>query len=145
MQNKDDYTPHYTENSLPERFDSWIKKVLESLIYNEVRSFARKKIRQQEVFSEEIEKIAVYEPFEEDELIEVLLGDTPLMLKDKKLANALGKISKRKQQAIEGTIILGIPVSIVAKLLGLEEQIVRNYRNRGLSELRSMMEDMEDE
>ena len=89
--------------------------------------------------------MAVFDPFGDEELIEILLGNTPVMLKDRKLAESLGKISKRKQQAIEGTIILGIPIKIVAEMLGIDEQIVRNYKNRGLDELRSMMEGSEHE
>ncbi len=145
MQKEENYAQQYTENSLPERFDSWIKKVLENLIFNEVRSCARKKIRQSEYSAEDIDNIAVYDPFAEEELIEILLGNTPLLLKDRKLAESLGKISKRKQQAIEGTIILGIPVNMLAEILGIDEQIIRNYKKRGLDELRSMMEGSEDE
>ena len=145
MKKDENYTPRYTENSLPERFDSWIKKVLEGLVYNEVRSCARRMIRQPEFTTEDIDDAAFYDPFSEDELIEVLFGSTPLLLKNKKLAESLGKISKRQQEAIEGTIVLGIPVRVVAKLLGIDEQLVRNYRSRGLDELRSMMEGFEDE
>ena len=135
MKKDENYTPRYTENSLPERFDSWIKKILEGLVYNEVRSCARRMIRQPEFTTEEIDDAAFYDPFSEDELIEVLFGSTPLLLKNKKLAESLGKISKRQQEAIEGTIVLGIPVRVVAKLLGIDEQLVRNYRSRGLDEL----------
>jgi|GEM_PF-6854434 len=145
MQKEENYAQQYTENSLPERFDSWIKKVLENLVFNEVRSCARRKISQPEFFSEDIDNLAVFDPFGDEELIEILLGNTPVMLKDRKLAESLGKISKRKQQAIEGTIILGIPIKIVAEMLGIDEQIVRNYKNRGLDELRSMMEGSEHE
>lgn len=145
MKNDSIYNPVYTENSLPERFDSWIKKVLDKLIYNEVRSYARKKMREMVISSENIDNLAAYDPFEEDELVEILLGETPILLKDKKLAESLGKIGKRKQQVIEGTIILGIPVHVLAELLGLDPQIVSNYKLRGLSELRSMMEGSEDE
>lgn len=145
MKKDNEFNSMYTENSLPERYDSWIKKVLDGLIFNEVRSYARKKRREMETLSENIENLAAYEPFEEEELVEILLGDTPILLKDQKLASSLSRIGKRKQQAIEGTIILGIPVHILAELLGLDPQIVSNYKLRGLSELRSMMEGSEDE
>ena len=145
MKNEENYIPNYTENSLPERFDSWIKKVLDNLIYNEVRSLARNVRRQPEFSTGNIDALATCDPFEDDEFVEIMLGSTPLILKDKKLAEALGKISRRKQQAIEGTIILGIPVSTLAEILGINEQIVRNYKNRGLDELRELLEGSDDE
>ena len=145
MKKEENYTPRYTENSLPERYDSWIKKVLEGLVFNEVRSFARMKSRTPEFTSEDIDNVAFYDPASEEEMVEVLIGSTPLMLRNKRLAESLGKISRRQQEAIEGTIVLGIPVRVMAKLLGIDEQLVRNYRSRGLNELRSMMEGFEDE
>ena len=77
--------------------------------------------------------------------METLLGSTTILLKDRKLAECLGKISERKQQAIEGIIILGISVSVMAKTLDLDEQVVRNYKNRGIDDLRDMMEGSDDE
>ena len=145
MKDDKDYDSMFTEDSLPERYDSWIKKVLDGLIFNEVRSFARRKRREMEILSDNIENLATLEPFEEEELEEILLGETPILLKDKKLAASLSKIGRRKQQAIEGTIILGMPIHVLAELLGLDPQIVSNYKLRGLDELRSMMEGSEDE
>ena len=145
MQNDENINPHYTENSLPARFDSWIKKILDGLIYNEVKSYARRKRRQPEYTTENLDNLAFYDPFEEEELVEILVGSSPLLLKNRKLAESLGKISARKQQVIEGTIVLGIPISVLAELLGLDPQIVSNYKLRGLNELRSMMEGSEDE
>ena len=43
MKNDKAFGSMYTEDSLPERYDSWIKKVLDRLIFNEVRSLARRK------------------------------------------------------------------------------------------------------
>ena len=145
MKNDKAFDSMYTEDSLPERYDSWIKKVLDGLILNEVRSLARKKRREKEILSQNVENLAACEPFEEEELVEILLGDTPIMLKDEKLAASLSKIGRRKQQAIDGTIILGMPVGVLADLLGLDPRIVSNYKLRGLDELRSMMEGSEDE
>ena len=145
MKNEESFEPHYTEGSLPERFDSWITQVLENLIYTEVRSYKRRKMRLPEFTTENIDEIASYDPDKDEELKEILLGNTPLILKSSKLAAALPKISPRKQQVIEGTIVLGIPVKIVAETMGLSEHIVSNYKYLGLNELRAMMEGDKDE
>ena len=145
MKKEENLPPRYTESSLPARFDSWIKQVLDGLIYNEVRSYMRQMRRLPEIATEDIDDIAVSDPPMEEEFVEIIIGSTPLMLSNKKLAKALGQISERKQQVLEATIVLGIPAHTVAKALGLDEQVVYNYKSLGLKELRRLMEDGNEE
>jgi len=134
----------YSDGSLPERFDSWVTRILRNLINTEVRSFYREKTRVAEILTDDIEELAQYDPFSV-ESFDFIVGETPMILENERLAKALQKISHRKQQVIEGTIILGIPTDVVAKKLGVSNQIVRNYKYRGLSELRELMNEEEGE
>ena len=143
MNDKNTADVNYSEGSLPERYDSWIKKTLKNLIMNEVRSFKRWKARHKEILVDNIDfldYIESYDPFEEDEAAEIPLGDTPVIIEDERLARILSGMTQKKQRVIEGTIILGIPVRIVAKKLGLDEHTVRNYKCLTLNELRTLME-----
>ncbi len=147
MNYKNTVDVNYSEGSLPERYDSWIKKTLENLIKNEVRSFRRWKARHKEILVDNIDFLDYmesYDPFEE-EAAEIPLGDTPVIIEDERLARILSGMAQKKQRVIEGTIVLGIPVKIVAKKLGLDEHTVRNYKCLTLNELRALMEGEEDE
>ena len=124
---------------LQKQFDSWIKKVLYNLVKNEVRSYKRECLKVKKVPEDEISLIPVYDDyFKDDE--KILLGDTPVFIENKTLKKALPKMGKRKQKVLEETILLGNPVRLVAKKLGLSEQIVSNYKYRALKELRNLME-----
>ncbi len=141
---KDD-NRHYTEGSLPARFDSWISRVLDNLAFTVVRSYYRKTKNAREILMGDIEDMAVADPFAEEDLYKILLGETPLKIRNKKLAKGLSQLSPRKQQVIEGTIVLGIPVSLLADMLGLDDQIVSNYKYVGLKMLRKIMEEDDSE
>ena len=136
MKNEHDAASAYTEGSLPERFDSWVSHTLENLINNVVKN-AR------EVSVEDMDERAFFDPYSEEELNEILLGKTPVLIRNKKLAKGLEKLSPRKQQIIEGTIVLGIPIELLAEMLGLDNGTVRNYKYDGLRILREFMEDEE--
>ena len=142
---KDNSSHGYTEGNLPGRFDSWISHTLDNLIFNVVRSYARQLKNDPEFLADDLEERACFDPFSEEELNEILLGNTPLMIRNKKLARGLKKLSPRKQQVIEGTIVLGIPVSLLAETLGLDDQTVSNYKYDGLRILKQFMEDEDDE
>ena len=143
MKNEHDAASAYTEGSLPERFDSWVSHTLENLINNVVRSYARKVKNAREVSVEDMDERAFFDPYSEEELNEILLGKTPVLIRNKKLAKGLEKLSPRKQQIIEGTIVLGIPIELLAEMLGLDNGTVRNYKYDGLRILREFMEDEE--
>ena len=137
---------HFTEGSLPERFDSWIKKTLENLIRTEVRSYKRWRVRMAENMVDDMDLCVSYDPFDcGDDFTEIYVGDTPVILENKKLAEALLKMSHKKRKVIEGTVILGVPVRIVAKQLGLDEHTVRSYKYLTLNKLRALMEEEDDE
>ena len=146
MKNEANSIPRFTENSLPERFDSWVTKTLQYLVFNEIRTIKRMQMSMPEIKMKDMDQMAYEDSYEvDDDAEEVLIGSIPIRIKNKKLAKVLPKIGKRKQQVIVGTIILGIPNRVLAELLGIDERILRNYKSRGLSEIRSRMEGLEDE
>lgn len=146
MKNETNSIPRFTENSLPERFDSWVTKTLQYLVFNEIRTIKRMQMSMPEIKMKDMDQMAYEDSYEvDDDAEEVLIGSIPIRIKNRKLAKVLPKIGKRKQQVIVGTIILGIPNRVLAELLGIDERILRNYKSRGLSEIRSRMEGLEDE
>ena len=145
MQNDDMSTPSYTENSLPERFDSWIKQVLRHLVQNEVRSYKREIKRRNELFVAEIDAIRANDIYEDEGDYERLYRTSESQISDRKLAEAFAGITKRQRQVLEGTILLEIPVKVLARKMGLKEKTIYNHMALGLDELRSMLEGTDDE
>ncbi len=140
MRREPQKSPHYTEGSLSDRFDAWVRSTLDNLIMTEVRSVARAKRRRKEILVDDLSEYASYDPFHEDEDDAVILGDTAIYLTDPKLIKALRKLSPRKQQVIEGTVLLAIPVNILAKQLNLSEHTISNYKYDAIQFLRDLME-----
>ena len=141
MQNNEERAPRYTENSLPERYDSWIKKVLRNLIQTEIRSYKRKKKNQLYIIVRDVDDERTYDPFEEGIPITVMCGSSPVELRNEQLAKCLAGMSGRKQQVIEGVFLSGISTRKLSEMLGVDEAVIRNYKKRGLDELRNGMED----
>lgn len=145
MQYDDMSTPQYTENSLPERFDSWIKQVLRRLVQNEVRSYKREMKRRNEIFVAKVDDLGTYDPFEDDGEYDRILSASENRIRDKKLAEAFEGITKRQRQVIEGTILLEIPVTVLARKMGLNEKTIHNHMSLGLDELRNILEGTDNE
>ena len=133
-------SPQYTEGSLSDRFDAWVRETLDNLIRTEVRTVAREKRRRREVFVDDISAYASYDPFDEEEEMEVFIGNTPLYFTDPKVVKALRKLSPRRQQVIEGSILLAIPIGLLAEELNLKEQTVKNYKHDAIQFLRNLLE-----
>ncbi len=132
-------SPEKKRGNLPERFDSWIKQTLNNMISNEVRTYYRECRRAHEVLVEPEDIPESYDPFDEVNQ-EVRLGDSSIKIKDERLARALSKLGLRKRQVLEGTVVFGIPVAVVADELNLDTQTVSNYKYEGLRFLRRLME-----
>ncbi len=131
--------------NLAERYDSWIKQTLNNLISNEVRTYYRNMVRLNEYLVEIQDDLSQsYDPFDEDNQ-DVKLGESSIKVKNERLANALGRLGLRKQQVLEDTVVLEIPVGIVADELNLDPQTVSNYKYESLRLLRKIMEDDPDE
>lgn len=139
MRTKKVFIPKYTEGSLSERFDSWTKQVLKNLVLSVLRDFCRSRDRLPEFLVGDFEELAVAAPTQKETKV-IVLGNTPIILEDQKLASSLDALGLRKQQALEGVVVLGLPLKEVAKKLGVSVQMVSNYKWRGLHDLREMME-----
>lgn len=138
-------SPEEKRGNLAERYDSWIKQTLNNLISNEVRTYYRNVVRLNEYLVEMQDDLSQsYDPFDEDKQY-VKLGESSIKVKNERLANALGRLGLRKQQVLEDTVVLEIPVGIVADELNLDPQTVSNYKYESLRLLRKIMEDDPDE
>jgi DNA-directed RNA polymerase specialized sigma24 family protein len=131
----------YTEGSLSDRFDVWVRHTLKNLIMTEVRSAIREKRRRKEVLVGDMADDAFYDPFDLDAGDEVIVGNTVLCFGDPKIIEALKKLSPRKQQVIEGTVLLAIPVAMIAEQMNLNEQTIKNYKHDAISFLRKLLEE----
>ena len=143
MKKQNSVSPQYTEESLPERFDSWISHVLANLTLTVIRSYERKLKRSLETHVENIDEVMAYDPFDDKDSEAVLLGESVIYTTDKKLAEGLRKLSPRKKQVLEGTVILEIPVAVVANDLELDEHTVSNYKYDSIQSLRASYEEDE--
>ena len=137
-------TVMYTEGSLPDRFDKWMKVTLGYLLKTEVRSYLRAKKGRKEVFIEDMNHLLTEEyfcdPFSEPEKEMIRIGDTQVALTNERLVRAIGNLSHRKKQVIEATVIHELPVRLVARRLRLAEQTVMNYKYAALKSLKKQME-----
>ena len=137
-------TPIYTEGSLPERFDKWVKVTLSHLIKTEVRSYLRAKKGRKEVFVEDVNHLLTEDSFcdlfSEPEKETIRIGNTAVALTNERLVRAIGNLSHRKKQVIEATVIHELPVKQVASSLKMAEQTVMNYKYAALRSLKEQME-----
>lgn len=141
-------TPMYTEGSLPDRFDKWMKVTLSYLMKTEVRSYLRAKKGRKEIFVEDVNHLltedSFCDPFSEPEKETIRIGNTPVALTNERLVRAIGNLSHRKKQVIEATVIHELPVKQVASSLRLAEQTVMNYKYAALRSLKKQMETDDD-
>ena len=144
MEKNNDQTAMYTKGSLPDRFDRWLRETLHNLIKTEVRSYIRKKTGRKEIFMEDMNHVlvdeAIYDPFVETEVEKIMIGSTAVSLTDERLAKALTRLSPKKKEVLEETVICGHPVRQAARRLNLAEQTVMNYKSEALRILKKQME-----
>ena len=132
----------YTEGSLSVRFDKWYRETMKYLLLDEIRDYLRRGDRFLPFDPENLESIEdreSYSPFLEFEMEQVSLGDSLLFVHESSLANGLRRLSPQKKRVLEGTVLLKLPVKIVAKNMDLSEQTVKNYKHSGLMSLREIM------
>ena len=148
-----EYT-RYTIGSLPERFDSWIRKTLENLVMTEVRSFACKKRKQAEVSLEEIPELFVAADItgrpalsvseaakvrEEDSVLKSKGED--VVVHDRGLARAMKQLSPRRQQVLIEVFWEERSAGEIARMLNLAKQTVENHKCTALNQLRIWMKE----
>ena len=133
----------YTEGSLAERYDSWIKQVLKYLVMTEVRSYVRKRRAEPELPID-----AVLEIGEMDSGISaaedgIIVGSTQVVIRNESLARALKGLSARDQEVIENLFFLELPVRAAARKMQVKPGTLSGYRCSALKSLKKAV--LEDE
>ncbi len=133
-----------SDEELLKRFYCWYYRVMKNEFRNELKKLIIHKRRFNEVNLEELGKVMSFiQPMDIEEET-VLVGSTPVIITDSKLATVIKRLSSRMTRVIEGTVILQLPIGIIAKEMNISEQTVKNYKRDGLRCLKRWLEDYHD-
>ena len=135
---------YYDDETVARRFISWYCKVIRNEIRNGLKKLITEKQHFQMIDIEELEDIPSYEQSMTAEGEIVVIGSTPVMISDTRLASGLKHLSPRKRKVLESSIILRLPIRIIAQEMRISEQTVKNYRYDSLRFLRIWLEEEQD-
>lgn len=129
-----------TVERIQSRFDCFVKKTMENIIEDVLRSYVERRSRIREVSIDDFGDLAAPERTPDIEKIEVALGSSLLLLENEQLAAGLEKLTEKHRKILECAFVLDMPNKAIGELLDLEAKTIRNYKSEAYGILRKYME-----
>lgn len=130
---------------LQEEFDHFVKRTIENIINDVLRSYVERMDRIRTVNIEDYEDLAAPEVTPEVEKVKVVLGSSSLCLENEKLAAGIEQLSLKHRQILECAFVLDMPNKAIGELMDLTAKTIRNYKSEAYGILRRYMEEADDE
>lgn len=134
-----------TAEKIQAKFDCFVKRTIENIIYDVLRSYVGNRDRIREISIEDFEDMAAPERTPDVEKIKVVLGSSSILLENENLAAGIEKLTERHRKILECAFLLDMPNKAIGELMDLEAKTIRNYKSMAYSILRKYMEGESDE
>lgn len=134
-----------TAGRLQEEFDHFVKRTIENIINDVLRSYVERMDRIRTVNIEDYEDLAAPEVTPEVEKVKVVLGSSSVFFENEKLAAGIEQLSEKHRQILECALVLDMPNKAIGELMDLTAKTIRNYKSEAYGILRRYMEEADDE
>lgn len=131
------------EKTIEHQFDSFCKTVLRNYardIYDENKRRNECLVSLESLSLAELSKLSISDDYDSNYIIMVAY-DYDIRIEDVLMAQAIGKLTKRKQDIILLSFFLNMTNADIATLMDLAESTVHYHRANALKELKELMEE----
>lgn len=131
------------EKTIEHQFDSFCKTVLRNYardIYDENKRRNERLISLEALSLAELSKLSILDDYESNYII-MASYDYDIRIGDVVIAQAIGKLTKRKQDIILLSFFLNMTNADIAALMELAESTVHYHKTNALKELKELMEE----
>ncbi|KPI53703.1 RNA polymerase sigma 70 [Clostridioides difficile] len=131
------------ENTIEHQFDSFCKTVLRNYardIYDENKRRNDYLVSLESLSLAELSKLSILDDYDSNYICMVSY-DYNIRIEDVLMAQAIGKLTKRKQDIILLSFFLNMTNADIATLMDLAESTVHYHKTNALKELKELMEE----
>ncbi|MGX7234612.1 RNA polymerase sigma factor [Enterococcus italicus] len=131
------------EKTIEHQFDSFCKTVMRNFardIYDENKRRNEHLISLEALTQTELSRLSIFDDYDSNYII-MASYDYYIRIEDVLIAQAIGKLTKRKQDIILLSFFLSMTNADIATLMDLAESTVHYHKTNALKELKELMEE----
>lgn len=131
------------EKTIEHQFDSFCKTVVRNFardIYDENKRRNERLISLEALSMAELSQLSIFDDYDSNYII-MASYDYDIRIEDVLIAQAIGKLTKRKQDIILLSFFLSMTNADIATLMDLAESTVHYHKTNALKELKKLMEE----
>ncbi|KAA9612733.1 RNA polymerase subunit sigma-70 [Listeria monocytogenes] len=131
------------EKTIEHQFDSFCKTVMRNFardIYDENKRRNEHLISLEALTQTELSRLSIFDDYDSNYII-MASYDYDIRIEDVLIAQAIGKLTKRKQDIILLSFFLSMTNADIATLMDLAESTVHYHKTNALKELKELMEE----
>ncbi|CWU72303.1 RNA polymerase subunit sigma-70 [Carnobacterium divergens] len=131
------------EKTIEHQFDSFCKTVVRNFardIYDENKRRNERLISLEALSMAELSQLSIFDDYDSNYII-MTSYDYDIRIEDVLIAQAIGKLTKRKQDIILLSFFLSMTNADIATLMDLAESTVHYHKTNALKELKKLMEE----
>lgn len=131
------------EKTIEHQFDSFCKTVMRNFardIYDENKRRNERLISLEALTMAELSQLSIFDDYDSNYII-MASYDYDIRIEDVLIAQAIGQLTKRKQDIILLSFFLSMTNADIATLMDLAESTVHYHKTNALKELKELMEE----
>lgn len=131
------------EKTIEHQFDSFCKTVMRNFardIYDENKRRNERLISLEALTMAELSQLSIFDDYDSNYII-MASYNYDIRIEDVLIAQAIGKLTKRKQDIILLSFFLSMTNADIATLMDLAESTVHYHKTNALKELKELMEE----
>ena len=131
------------EKTIEHQFDSFCKTVMRNFardIYDENKRRNERLISLEALTMAELSQLSIFDDYDSNYII-MASYDYDIRIEDVLIAQAIGQLTKRKQDIILLSFFLSMTNADIATLMELAESTVHYHKTNALKELKELMEE----
>jgi len=131
------------EKTIEHQFDSFCKTVMRNFardIYDENKRRNERLISLEALTIAELSQLSIFDDYDSNYII-MASYNYDIRIEDVLIAQAIGKLTKRKQDIILLSFFLSMTNADIATLMDLAESTVHYHKSNALKELKELMEE----
>ena len=131
------------EKTIEHQFDSFCKTVIRNFardIYDENKRRNERLVSLEALTMAELSQLSIFDDYDSNYII-MASYDYDIRIEDVLIAQAIGQLTKRKQDIILLSFFLSMTNADIATLMDLAESTVHYHKTNALKELKELMEE----
>lgn len=131
------------EKTIEHQFDSFCKTVMRNFardIYDENKRRNERLVSLEALTMAELSQLSIFDDYDSNYII-MASYDYDIRIEDVLIAQAIGQLTKRKQDIILLSFFLSMTNADIATLMDLAESTVHYHKTNALKELKELMEE----